>query len=536
MNLHKELSAPELYILQTKLDTFLAKWDEQFDKFTAKQGLIAAQSSADDLTIEAQEKLSSLQSILAHTLAIDDRVDWEALKDHTQYEMPKAFPESAPTTKAVPQPDYSQPKVGFFDVLLGRKARLLAEAEAEYDGTIAEWNVAETKRQSNFEALTRAFEKRKVAFWEKHMLEEKLFDARRAAQHLEVEKLKQAVVDGEEQAVIEHVSLVLDASNYNDLFEKSYLAQYDREQKLLKLAYDLPSPDVMPTIKQVRFIKSTGELKETHISEREKKTNFESAGYQVCLRTIHELFEADENNNYDRILFNGFVTFIDPASGQELRSCLLSILVDKPTFLALDLSRIDPKTCFKSLKGVSAGSLASLASIAPVMELDTEDRRFIDARAVAAEIDESTNLATISWEDFEHLVREVFGHEFASRGGEVKVTQSSSDGGVDAVAFDPDPITGGKIVIQAKRYTRTVGVGAVRDLYGTLMNEGASRGILVTTSDFGPDAYNFANGKPLTLMTGQNLLHLMERHGFNARIDLREAREMMAKQGLDLQK
>jgi restriction system protein len=32
----------------------------------------------------------------------------------------------------------------------------------------------------------------------------------------------------------------------------------------------------------------------------------------------------------------------------------------------------------------------------------------------------------------------------------------SRDGGVDAVAFEPDPIRGGKIVIQAKRYTNTV--------------------------------------------------------------------------------
>ena len=139
-------------------------------------------------------------------------------------------------------------------------------------------------------------------------------------------------------------------------------------------------------------------------------------------------------------------------------------------------------------------------------------------------MEDGTNLATIPWEDFEHLVRELFEKEFRARGGEVKVTQASRDGGVDAVAFDPDPISGGKIVIQAKRYTRTVGVSAVRDLYGTVLNEGASKGILVTTADYGPDAYSFANGKPLTLLSGSNLLHLLERHGYRARINLLEAR------------
>jgi restriction system protein len=133
----------------------------------------------------------------------------------------------------------------------------------------------------------------------------------------------------------------------------------------------------------------------------------------------------------------------------------------------------------------------------------------------------------MDWEDFEHLIRELFEQEFTQTGGEVKVTQASRDGGVDAVAFDPDPIRGGKIVIQAKRYTNTVGVSAVRDLYGTVMNEGATKGILVTTSEYGPDAYEFARGKPLTLLSGGNLLSLLEKHGHKAKIDLVDARRIM---------
>ena len=37
-----------------------------------------------------------------------------------------------------------------------------------------------------------------------------------------------------------------------------------------------------------------------------------------------------------------------------------------------------------------------------------------------------------------------------------------------------------------------VGVSAVRDLHGTVLNEGANKGILVTTSGYGNDAYDFA--------------------------------------------
>ncbi|MNW00747.1 Mrr restriction system protein [compost metagenome] len=90
---------------------------------------------------------------------------------------------------------------------------------------------------------------------------------------------------------------------------------------------------------------------------------------------------------------------------------------------------------------------------------------------------------------------------------------------MDAVAFDTRPILGGKVVIQAKRYRDTVGVSAVRDLYGTMMNEGATKGILVCTSGYGVDAYKFSQDKPIELIDGGGLLYLLREHaGVEARI------------------
>jgi restriction system protein len=97
-------------------------------------------------------------------------------------------------------------------------------------------------------------------------------------------------------------------------------------------------------------------------------------------------------------------------------------------------------------------------------------------------------------------------------GLETKLTQASRDGGIDCVAYDQRPILGGKIVIQAKRYKNTVGVSSVRDLFGTMHNEGASKGILVTTSGYGKATYDFANNKPIELITGSNLLYLLREH------------------------
>ncbi len=94
--------------------------------------------------------------------------------------------------------------------------------------------------------------------------------------------------------------------------------------------------------------------------------------------------------------------------------------------------------------------------------------------------------------EFESLITNLF----QKMGLETRLTQASRDGGVDCVAYDPRPIFGGKVVIQAKRYKSTVGVSAVRDLFGTMQNEGASKGILVTTSGYGKASFEFAEGKP----------------------------------------
>jgi hypothetical protein len=50
--------------------------------------------------------------------------------------------------------------------------------------------------------------------------------------------------------------------------------------------------------------------------------------------------------------------------------------------------------------------------------------------------------------EFESLITNLFG----KMGLETRQTRPSRDGGVDCVAYDPRPIFGGKVVIQAKRY------------------------------------------------------------------------------------
>ncbi|WP_027684172.1 restriction endonuclease [Rhizobium leguminosarum] len=525
LDVHKEVSAAELSMLQSKVDALMSDWDKRYAEHLRKSALLAGKEAADQATIDAGLQIDALSTILAHTLRVDDRVDWESLKDFSGWKPTRRFTESKPVRMRYEEPVFDPPTIGFFDWLFGRKKKILVDAAEAFERSHAEWKAKDTADQESVDRRLIEWSDRKRDFERQQAQEKQDFIDNQTDANAKVDALSMAVPAGDQRAVVEHASLVLDNSDYGDLFEQSFSVDYIPGEKTLMVEYELPSPDGMPRLKGVRFIQATGEMKETYIAEKEQKANFDSACYQICLRSIHELFEADEFGNIDRVLFNGFSTYVDRSTGKDVRACIMSVLVGRNEFMAIDLARVDPKACFKSLKGVSASTLSALAPIPPVMEMNRNDKRFVEGRATVEAVSTETNLASMSWEDFEHLVRELFEKEFASRGGEVRVTQASNDGGVDAIAFDPDPISGGKIVIQAKRYTRTVGVSAVRDLYGTVLNEGASKGLLVTTADYGPDAHKFASGKPITLISGANLLHLLAKHGIQATIDLREARK-----------
>jgi restriction system protein len=144
------------------------------------------------------------------------------------------------------------------------------------------------------------------------------------------------------------------------------------------------------------------------------------------------------------------------------------------------------------------------------------DPRFVEATDAVSSLDDRPNLLELKPTEFEALSQNLF----MSMGLEAKQTRASRGGGVDCVAYDTRTIFGGKVVIQAKRYKNTVGVSAVRDLFGTLQNEGASKGILVTTSGYGAASFEFAQNKPIELIEGANLLYLLETHcGIKARIE-----------------
>ena len=91
-------------------------------------------------------------------------------------------------------------------------------------------------------------------------------------------------------------------------------------------------------------------------------------------------------------------------------------------------------------------------------------------------------------------------------------TTSTNDGGIDIIAIHPQPILAGKYIIQCKDWKGKVGVVVVRELYGVVSSENANKGILITSSTFTKEAEEFARGKPLELIDGEQLERLIKEH------------------------
>ncbi len=304
------------------------------------------------------------------------------------------------------------------------------------------------------------------------------------------------------------------------LMRKSYFS-LDAASRIALCTIEVPDPAQLSLVKE-------GASRWLPVSETAKKRESTALLRALCIRAAYLVAMSDPGDFFDTVVVNAHQKWFDPATGEPRKGIVASLQAKKEEIRRLQPGHLDPEACFRHLGGIATPNILNAAPIRPIFVMNTDDNRIVANKDVTAQLPEEANLAAMPWEDFEHLVRQLFEMMFASGGVEVKVTRASRDRGVDAIVFDPDPIRGGKYVIQAKRYTRTVDVAAVRDLYGTVVNEGANRGILVTTSSYGPDSYDFAKDKPISLIDGPNLLALLRKHGRIYRIDLEEARRLDA--------
>jgi restriction system protein len=140
-------------------------------------------------------------------------------------------------------------------------------------------------------------------------------------------------------------------------------------------------------------------------------------------------------------------------------------------------------------------------------------------------VDEQTSLEKLretSWKDFEFLVAEAY----TGLGFKVEYSLGrGADGGVD-LTLRKD---GRRSLVQCKQWkVFSVGAPVVREMFDLMTAEKANEAIIVTTGKFTRDAQSFAEGKPIRLVDGPQLLPLVQsvqNHPVGASHEPAQARE-----------
>lgn len=385
-----------------------------------------------------------------------------------------------------------------------RRAQAEREAHARYTQAWQAAHAAEAQRQQQLTAYRQQYDG-----WAAEQL------AGLRAHNSGLTELAGALRTGDAEAVVDYFSAALYASAaWPESLPRQVAAAYDPGARQLVLDWELPGYPVVPEAKSVRYVPSTGQDKETARPVTQRRALYRDLLAQCVLLVVRELYAADEFGVLDSVVVNGFVDAHDPVTGREAQLVLATVSAARSAFTGLRLEQVSAIDCLvEGLRGQLSARPDQLTAV-------RAGRRPEEVGAVVSHGghadggDEEPDLFAMDPIAFENLVAELF----RAMGMEAVTTQRSGDGGVDVEALDPAPIRGGRIVVQVKRYRNTVPPTAVRDLYGTVQDRGANKGVLVTTATFGPGSYTFANGKPLELVPGAALVELLHQHGLRGRL------------------
>jgi restriction system protein len=468
-------------------------------------------AEVDESNREIADRLKALESLLSTVVRASHPLQFESLKIATVLPPFNAQGHDQPA----PEPTWSsydpKPLSAFGRLVPGasKKQRVrLEEANRVFVAKHAEWATYEQQRQEWLTAAQSAYQ-----------LECEALIAQTQVQHSEVDTFEAAYRADDPDAIQQYFSIVLERDRLPEGFPHAVRAAYVKESRQLVVERELPTVDIVPPITAYRYIRATDAITSSTRPATQIRGLYVTTVAQLALRTLHLLFGADAGEDVDTIVLNCFVDTTSPETGQRVTPCLLTVRTTREVLASHDLTKVDPTACLKHLNAEVSQKPHELKAVRPIVNFNMVDHRFIDKTDVLAELDQRPNLAVLTPAQFEGLITNLF----EKMGLETRLTQASRDGGVDCVAWDMRPVVGGKVIVQAKRYKHTVGVSAVRDLYGTVLNEGAAKGILVTTSGYGTSSVEFAQNKPLQLLAGGELLYLLEQHaGIKAKIEFPE--------------
>ena len=411
----RRLSGADKYVLEQRARIQTEKWDERWRRrlllnrhtdelICLLPDFEAQKAHAARLTSEAQQNSASITSILSKGL------EAAPFKMEMLYDF-RIFPEPRPVAPVdqspPPAPNRRDPlfEAAEFDfeefwtllLLFGKQRQEKAAelrkqaAQSKYDLAYRNWLAARNDiARQNARARAR-FDEDLDAWWERAQAYQK----QQQEENTKIDRFRLKYAQGQPDAVIEFLDAALSHSEYPDMFPARWEMSFEAETGSLVVDYELPCLENFPTLQAVKFDVLHEAFVQSYWSEAEVAQLYESAIYQTCLRTLHDLFAADEAEVISSVTFNGWVNFTDKSRGMPARACIMSVQAGRSAIRQANLLAVDPKTTFKKLKGVAGAKLTDLAAVVPITWLKRTEDRLVAAND-AVEEDSRTEARSLS--------------------------------------------------------------------------------------------------------------------------------------------
>jgi restriction system protein len=243
---------------------------------------------------------------------------------------------------------------GLASHLPGVRKRYEAQVKAateQFTAALAAWSARE-----------RARSERLASAKTKHDADLATANAPVQAHNASVDELRARCENSDAEAVANYFAQVLTASHYPTGFPQEARLAYTPASRQLVVELELPLLAVVPDVKERRYVKAKDEIVGSPLPSTARRALYSSVISQFALRTINELFQADEAATTDTVVLNGHVHATDQRTGQQVHPCLLTVRTTRDQFAGLDLRNVDPGEC---LKGLSASVSRSPAELAP---------------------------------------------------------------------------------------------------------------------------------------------------------------------------
>ncbi|QIR38327.1 restriction endonuclease [Tolypothrix sp. PCC 7910] len=341
-------------------------------------------TDVDEINAEIADWIGELQTILEHTLAVEDTISFDNLRIRDTF---PAMETPQQLSIASPQPQFQKPPslphwlMQRLPFLERRYQKALRNAESNYQIAKQKYEEKETSRQLSLERLKANYE------WHKHtaILETKKRNA-------EVDELEEAYQDRAEAAVVLYNEMVLERSEYPLLEDLQYISYTDENKvafpqqfqvayfsaaKQLVIDYELPTWKIIPTIAEVRYDGGKDEIYGIPRTLREIEELYQNLIAAITLRTISEVFAADLGQHLDFVVFNGFVQKLDFNTKKHIPTNLISVRVSKDSFSNLNFSTIDTLTCLRKLGAQVSSHLTAIQPVQSITELNIVNEKVI---------------------------------------------------------------------------------------------------------------------------------------------------------------